>query len=110
MISSTTPLFTAFFAYLMVGEVGGNWLSYVSLVCIALGAALATGGEPMWHALGFFLALLSTVLRAFKAVLQQVRCASALHASPAGKAGDQTAKPCPGLRHTLPLFESSGSG
>mmetsp|Transcript_20489 Transcript_20489/g.56811 ORF Transcript_20489/g.56811 Transcript_20489/m.56811 type:complete len:295 (+) Transcript_20489:583-1467(+) len=71
MISSTTPLFTAFFAYFLLGEIGGNFISYAALVMVAVGAVLASDGEPMWDTLGFSLALFSVVLRAFKAVLQQ---------------------------------------
>uniref|UniRef100_A0A061S762 Solute carrier family 35 member e4 n=1 Tax=Tetraselmis sp. GSL018 TaxID=582737 RepID=A0A061S762_9CHLO len=72
MISSTTPVFTALFACLIVRERSGSWLNSLSLLVVVVGALVATEGEPSWHPVGFTLAVTSTVLRAFKAVIQQV--------------------------------------
>ena len=71
-IGATTPAFTAVLAVLIVRR----WeqpLTYATLFPVILGVVIASRGEPGFHLAGFLLGVASTVCRALKSVLQQVR-------------------------------------
>ncbi|KAF8071001.1 sugar phosphate/phosphate translocator [Scenedesmus sp. PABB004] len=68
-IGATTPFFTAIFAVLMQGHKEAG-LTYLTLVPIAGGVVIASGGEPLFNLLGFTACLLATSGRALKSVVQ----------------------------------------
>lgn len=70
-IGATTPFFTAILAYMMQGSRESRW-TYLSLVPIALGVVVASGGEPAFSVLGFSCCLAATALRALKSVVQSI--------------------------------------
>ena len=74
MIAATTPLFTAVIAF-AAGE-REDWMRCIALLMVALGAIVATEGEPMWNTLGFLLGMAATVTRGLKSVLQHVLLSS----------------------------------
>lgn len=71
MIAATTPLFTAVLAFALTGE-RENLARSTALVLVAVGAIIATEGEPMWNLLGFLLGMGATVTRGLKSVLQHI--------------------------------------
>lgn len=71
MIAATTPLFTAMLAFSLAGE-REDLARSLCLVCVAVGAIIATEGEPMWNLLGFMLGMGATVTRGLKSVLQHI--------------------------------------
>lgn len=68
-IGATTPFFTAIFAALMQGNREAG-ITYLTLIPIAGGVIIATGGEPSFHLFGFAACLLATSGRALKSVVQ----------------------------------------
>ncbi|MEW5304006.1 MAG: hypothetical protein WDW36_006649 [Sanguina aurantia] len=70
-IGSATVLFTAALAYTFQ-EVREANLTYAALLPIALGVMIASGGEPMFNAIGFTLAMASAAGRAAKSVVQSI--------------------------------------
>ncbi|KAG1663112.1 hypothetical protein FOA52_010515 [Chlamydomonas sp. UWO 241] len=68
-IGATTPFFTAIFAFVMMGS-RESLSTYMTLVPIVGGIAIASGGEPLFHMLGFCIAMAATAGRALKSVLQ----------------------------------------
>lgn len=70
-IGSTTAFFTAILAFFFQGARESN-LTYVALLPIAAGVMIASGGEPLFHSLGFSLALTATAGRAAKSVVQSI--------------------------------------
>lgn len=70
-IGATTPFFTAIFAFFLQGirEIA---LTYATLIPIATGVVVASGGEPLFHLLGFFCCVLATAGRALKSVVQAI--------------------------------------
>eukprot|EP00192_Tetraselmis_astigmatica_P020663 CAMPEP_0117670174 /NCGR_PEP_ID=MMETSP0804-20121206/12588_1 /TAXON_ID=1074897 /ORGANISM="Tetraselmis astigmatica, Strain CCMP880" /LENGTH=290 /DNA_ID=CAMNT_0005478407 /DNA_START=181 /DNA_END=1053 /DNA_ORIENTATION=- len=74
MIAATTPLFTAIIAF-AAGE-REDWMRSLALLMVAVGAVIATEGEPMWNTLGFLLGMAATLTRGLKSVLQHVLLSS----------------------------------
>ncbi|CAI8596836.1 unnamed protein product [Vicia faba] len=74
-IGSTTPFFTAIFAYLMTLK-KESWLTYMALVPVITGVMIASGGEPSFHLFGFIMCISATAARALKSVLQGVLLSS----------------------------------
>ncbi len=70
-LGSTTPFFTAVFAFVCQGS-RENMLTYAALVPIMGGIAIASGGEPLFHVLGFMLAMMAVAGRALKSVAQSI--------------------------------------
>ena len=70
-IGATTPLFTAVFS-LVLQKKKETVTTYLTLIPVVLGIALATGAEPSFHFGGFVLAVAATALRGFKSVLQSI--------------------------------------
>lgn len=70
-IGATTPFFTAIFAFALQGT-RENLITYMTLIPIVGGIAIASGGEPMFHILGFTFCLLATAGRALKSVAQSM--------------------------------------
>ncbi|KAK3031365.1 hypothetical protein RJ639_036073 [Escallonia herrerae] len=70
-IGSTTPFFTAVFAYLMTAK-REAWLTYLTLVPVVTGVIIASGGEPSFHLFGFIICVGATAARALKSVLQGI--------------------------------------
>ncbi|KAF6256719.1 plastidic phosphate translocator-like protein 2 [Scenedesmus sp. NREL 46B-D3] len=68
-IGATTPFFTAIFAVLLQGNREAG-ITYLTLLPIAGGVVIASGGEPLFHLLGFVACLLATSGRALKSVVQ----------------------------------------
>lgn len=68
-IGSTTPFFTAVFAYFMTVK-RESWLTYLTLLPVVTGVVIASGGEPSFHMYGFIMCILATAARALKSVLQ----------------------------------------
>lgn len=62
-----TPLLLPFLADIREGQT-----TYMSLLPIALGCWINSGGEPLFHTLGFVLALVATAGRALKSVVQSI--------------------------------------
>uniref|UniRef100_A0A164Z811 Sugar phosphate transporter domain-containing protein n=1 Tax=Daucus carota subsp. sativus TaxID=79200 RepID=A0A164Z811_DAUCS len=74
-IGSTTPFFTAVFAYLMTKK-REAWLTYAALVPVVTGVVIASGGEPSFHLFGFIMCVGATAARALKSVLQGILLSS----------------------------------
>ncbi|KAL8146481.1 putative sugar phosphate/phosphate translocator At3g11320 [Apium graveolens] len=74
-IGSTTPFFTAVFAYLMTKK-REAWLTYAALVPVVTGVVIASGGEPSFHLFGFIMCVAATAARALKSVLQGILLSS----------------------------------
>ncbi|XP_013446789.2 UDP-URONIC ACID TRANSPORTER 1 [Medicago truncatula] len=74
-VGATTPFFTAVFAYLATFK-REAWITYVALVPVVAGVAIASGGEPGFHLFGFIMCLSATAARAFKSVLQGILLSS----------------------------------
>eukprot|EP00775_Hariotina_reticulata_P001274 gene1274-1614_t len=70
-IGATTPFFTAIFAFLLQAN-RENWLTYLTLIPIAGGVVVASGGEPLFNIIGFTACLLATSGRALKTVVQSM--------------------------------------
>mmetsp|Transcript_8880 Transcript_8880/g.18410 ORF Transcript_8880/g.18410 Transcript_8880/m.18410 type:complete len:334 (-) Transcript_8880:594-1595(-) len=70
-IGSTTPAFTALIALVFIGR-SERPLTYLTLVPVVVGIAIASFGEPSFHLIGFLLSVASTGARSLKSVLQQV--------------------------------------
>lgn len=70
-IGATTPFFTAIFAALLQGKREAS-LTYMTLLPIVGGVVIASGGEPLFHVLGFAFALTATAGRALKSVVQAI--------------------------------------
>ncbi|GLT66965.1 hypothetical protein SLA2020_393030 [Shorea laevis] len=70
-VGATTPFFTAVFAYLMTRKREG-WITYLTLVPVVTGVIIASGGEPLFHLLGFVMCISATAARALKSVLQGI--------------------------------------
>lgn len=70
-IGATTPFFTAIFAFALQGIKEGG-VTYATLIPIAAGVCIASGGEPQFHAFGFIFCLLATAGRALKSVVQAI--------------------------------------
>ncbi|KAL8092549.1 putative sugar phosphate/phosphate translocator At3g11320 isoform X1 [Apium graveolens] len=70
-IGSTTPFFTAVFAYLMTKN-REAWLTYAALIPVVTGVVIASGGEPSFHLFGFIMCVGATAARALKSVLQGI--------------------------------------
>ncbi|XP_004500210.1 probable sugar phosphate/phosphate translocator At3g11320 [Cicer arietinum] len=70
-VGSTTPFFTAIFAYIMTRK-RESWLTYLALVPVVTGVMIASGGEPSFHLFGFIMCISATAARALKTVLQGV--------------------------------------
>jgi drug/metabolite transporter (DMT)-like permease len=68
-IGATTPFFTAIFAVMFQGA-RESGITYLTLVPIAGGVVVASGGEPLFNLLGFSACLLATSGRALKSVVQ----------------------------------------
>ncbi|KAI8468716.1 MAG: triose-phosphate transporter family-domain-containing protein [Monoraphidium minutum] len=68
-VGAGTAFFTAAFAYTLQGA-RETRATYLTLIPIAGGVALASGGEPQLHLLGFAACLAATALRALKSVVQ----------------------------------------
>jgi drug/metabolite transporter (DMT)-like permease len=68
-IGACTPLFTALFSLLVQGRRESN-ATYLTLLPVVLGIAIASGFEPSFHLFGFVACIAATSLRAFKSVLQ----------------------------------------
>ncbi|KAM7526433.1 hypothetical protein LguiA_016335 [Lonicera macranthoides] len=74
-IGSTTPFFTAVFAYLMTVK-REAWLTYAALIPVVTGVVIASGGEPSFHLFGFIMCVGATAARALKSVLQGILLSS----------------------------------
>eukprot|EP00798_Chlamydomonas_sp_ICE-L_P023644 gene23644-9173_t len=70
-IGATTPFFTAIFAFFCQGS-REHWTTYLTLIPIASGVVITSGGEPLFHLFGFMLCLLATSGRALKTVVQSI--------------------------------------
>ncbi|KAK9837287.1 hypothetical protein WJX81_003509 [Elliptochloris bilobata] len=70
-IGATTPFFTALLGLVMLRD-RETWLVYGSLVPVVIGIVVASGGEPLFHLIGFLACVGATAARAFKSVLQSV--------------------------------------
>lgn len=70
-LGSTTPFFTAIFALMLQGVAEDRW-TYATLVPIAVGVVIASGGEPSFNMLGFITCILATAARALKSVVQAI--------------------------------------
>ncbi|KAL1819055.1 hypothetical protein DCAR_0415297 [Daucus carota subsp. sativus] len=70
-IGSTTPFFTAVFAYMMTKN-REAWLTYAALIPVVTGVVIASGGEPSFHLFGFIMCVGATAARALKSVLQGI--------------------------------------
>jgi len=68
-LGATTPFFTAIFAYFLLQKRESSE-TYISLVPVVGGIAIATWGEPSFHLFGFFACLVGVCCRALKSVLQ----------------------------------------
>lgn len=68
-LGATTPFFTAIFAYLMLHKKEST-ATYMTLVPVVGGIALATWGEPSFNFFGFMACLVGVCCRALKSVLQ----------------------------------------
>eukprot|EP00878_Enallax_costatus_P002997 GHUV01003194.1.p1 GENE.GHUV01003194.1~~GHUV01003194.1.p1 ORF type:complete len:364 (+),score=98.02 GHUV01003194.1:354-1445(+) len=68
-VGATTPFFTAIFAVMFQGA-RESGLTYLTLVPIAGGVVIASGGEPLFNLIGFSACLLATSGRALKSVVQ----------------------------------------
>jgi drug/metabolite transporter (DMT)-like permease len=68
-LGATTPFFTAIFAYVLLQKKESSE-TYMSLVPVVGGIAIATWGEPSFHFLGFIACLVGVCCRALKSVLQ----------------------------------------
>jgi len=55
-----------------------NWLTYLTLIPIAGGVVIASGGEPLFNIIGFTACLLATSGRALKTVVQVSPASTAL--------------------------------
>uniref|UniRef100_A0A061R9V5 Solute carrier family 35 member e4 n=2 Tax=Tetraselmis sp. GSL018 TaxID=582737 RepID=A0A061R9V5_9CHLO len=75
MIAATTPLFTAAAAVVLSSHREGA-ASSLALLLVAMGAIIATEGEPMWDLVGFSLGVAATVSRGLKSVLQHILLSS----------------------------------
>ena len=67
-ISSTTPFFTAAFAFVILSK-RESFLVYCSLVPVVLGVVIASGFEPSFDMYGFIACVCSTAARALKSVM-----------------------------------------
>ena len=67
-ISSTTPFFTAAFAFVILAK-RESFLVYCSLVPVVLGVVIASGFEPSFDMTGFIACVCSTAARALKSVM-----------------------------------------
>ncbi|XP_009358832.2 probable sugar phosphate/phosphate translocator At3g11320 [Pyrus x bretschneideri] len=74
-VSSTTPFFTAVFAFLIIKK-REAWLTYAALIPVVAGVIVASGGEPSFQFFGFIMCITATSARAFKSVLQQILLSS----------------------------------
>ncbi|XP_047164084.1 probable sugar phosphate/phosphate translocator At3g11320 [Vigna umbellata] len=74
-IGATTPFFTAVFAYAVTSK-REAWVTYATLLPVATGVIIASGGEPSFHLFGFVICISSTAARAFKSVLQDILLSS----------------------------------
>ncbi|QCE04225.1 probable sugar phosphate/phosphate translocator At3g11320 [Vigna unguiculata] len=74
-IGSTTPFFTAVFAYAVTSK-REAWVTYATLLPVVSGVIIASGGEPSFHLFGFVICVSSTAARAFKSVLQDILLSS----------------------------------
>lgn len=68
-LGATTPFFTAIFAYLMLQKKEST-ATYMTLVPVVGGIAIATWGEPSFNFIGFVACLIGVCGRALKSVLQ----------------------------------------
>lgn len=68
-ISATTPAFVAALALALLRQ-RERWGVYAALLPVMAGLAIATGGEPSFHVLGFAATVGATALRALKTVMQ----------------------------------------
>lgn len=68
-LGATTPFFTAIFAYLMLQK-KETTATYMTLLPVVGGIALATWGEPSFNLIGFIACLVGVCCRALKSVLQ----------------------------------------
>lgn len=68
-IGATTPFFTAVFAFLLQNT-RESLLVYLTLIPIMGGIVIASGGEPLFHMMGFTFCMMSTAGRALKSVIQ----------------------------------------
>ncbi|GBF98555.1 sugar phosphate phosphate translocator-like [Raphidocelis subcapitata] len=75
-VGSATPFFTALFALALQGS-RESAATYAALFPIVLGVAVASGGEPAFHLVGFAACLLATAGRALKSVVQAMLLADA---------------------------------
>jgi drug/metabolite transporter (DMT)-like permease len=74
-IGSTTPFFTAVFAFLIALK-REAWLTYAALIPVVTGVVIASGGEPSFHLFGFLMCVGATAARALKSVLQGILLSS----------------------------------
>ncbi len=70
-IGATTPFFTAVFALMFQGT-RESFVTYLTLFPIMGGIAIASGGEPLFHLLGFGFCMTATAGRALKSVAQSM--------------------------------------
>lgn len=70
-IGSVSVLFTAVLAFTFQGTRESH-MTYLALLPIALGVVITSGGEPLFHAIGFALSISSTAGRAGKSVIQSI--------------------------------------
>ncbi len=68
-VGSTTPFFTAIFAFACMGT-RESFVTYLTLIPIMGGIAIASGGEPLFHLVGFVFCMMATAGRALKSVSQ----------------------------------------
>eukprot|EP00878_Enallax_costatus_P016147 GHUV01016936.1.p1 GENE.GHUV01016936.1~~GHUV01016936.1.p1 ORF type:complete len:206 (+),score=54.76 GHUV01016936.1:354-971(+) len=83
-VGATTPFFTAIFAVMFQGA-RESGLTYLTLVPIAGGVVIASGGEPLFNLIGFSACLLATSGRALKSVVQVSNCTVDWAAAGAGR-------------------------
>jgi drug/metabolite transporter (DMT)-like permease len=68
-LGATTPFFTAIFAYLLLRK-KETTATYMTLIPVVGGIAVATWGEPSFNFIGFCACLVGVCCRALKSVLQ----------------------------------------
>lgn len=70
-IGSTTPVFTALFAFAFQGARESPF-AYAALIPVVGGIVIASGGEPLFHIVGFTACVLAAAGRALKSVVQSM--------------------------------------
>mmetsp|Transcript_13757 Transcript_13757/g.29598 ORF Transcript_13757/g.29598 Transcript_13757/m.29598 type:complete len:373 (+) Transcript_13757:157-1275(+) len=70
-IGATTPFFTAMFAFFCQGS-RESFITYLTLLPVVGGVMIASGGEPLFHGVGFMFCLMATAGRALKSVVQSI--------------------------------------